>query len=162
MSLKREIWRRSTKVSWKFACTVLHIWKSPGPEVVPSSLSTWNVSGDFAYSVIFVYDMWDTISCSAQSPFACFPLPFDITKRKLHNIANFQHLQDYFQAYHFQKVFNSFSMAASSVTQQLRANLGMPDHTINAHKCLYVHQGSYENALKIYFRRTVRVVSYSL
>ncbi len=42
---------------------------------------------------------------------------------------------------------------------QLRINLGRPIPHLNAHECLYVHQGTEENALTVSFKRTIRVVS---
>ncbi|KAE9374216.1 hypothetical protein N431DRAFT_543615 [Stipitochalara longipes BDJ] len=40
---------------------------------------------------------------------------------------------------------------------RLSVNLGKPLPDLNAHKCLYVHQGNERNALTISFKRTVRV-----
>jgi len=42
---------------------------------------------------------------------------------------------------------------------QLRVNLGKPILNLNAHGCLYVHQGTDQNALTVSFKRTIRVVS---
>jgi hypothetical protein len=42
---------------------------------------------------------------------------------------------------------------------KLSVNLGKPIPDLNAHGCLYVHQGDEQNALTVSFKRTIRVVS---
>ncbi|CZT50174.1 uncharacterized protein RSE6_11114 [Rhynchosporium secalis] len=46
-----------------------------------------------------------------------------------------------------------------ATTNQLWVNLGRPLPELNTHKCLLVHQGNDEEALKIKFKRTIRVVT---
>lgn len=43
---------------------------------------------------------------------------------------------------------------------KLSVNLGNPLPDLNAHECLYVHQGDEQEALTICFKRTVRIVSF--
>jgi hypothetical protein len=43
---------------------------------------------------------------------------------------------------------------------KLSVNLGNSLPEINAHECLYVHEGNEQEALTIYFSRTVRIVSF--
>jgi hypothetical protein len=42
---------------------------------------------------------------------------------------------------------------------KLSVHLGKAIHDLNAHKCLYVHQGDEKKALTVSFKRTIRVVS---
>ncbi|KAK0101050.1 hypothetical protein ONS95_012962 [Cadophora gregata] len=48
-------------------------------------------------------------------------------------------------------------MATTNRLNRLRVTLGKPIPELNAHKCLHVHQGEDEEAMKITFKRTIRV-----
>ena len=49
-----------------------------------------------------------------------------------------------------------------AAVNRLTVNLGKPLPDLNAHECLYVHQGDDQKALTVSFKRTVRVVSIPL